>query len=120
MVNEIRKLKNSGLSYKEISSKLNLSIGTVKSIISRNKGKAPVSTCKCCGKELVNTPHKKAKLFCSEACKNKWWNKNRQSRNSKGKVVVTCVCCGKAFYDYAWRCRKYCSGECYKKVRYGR
>lgn len=120
MMNEILRLKNTGLSYKEISNKLNLSIGTVKSIISRNKGKEPVNTCKYCGNEIANTPHKKAKMFCSKTCKNKWWNKNRQSRNSKTKVEVTCVCCGKKFYDYAWRGRRYCCSECYKKVRYGR
>ena len=39
MVNEIFKLKNSCLAYNEISYKLNLSNGTVKSIILRNKGK---------------------------------------------------------------------------------
>ena len=120
MVNEILRLKNSGLSYADISKKLNVPIGTIKSVISRNKGKSIKNTCKWCGKDLVDTPHRKTKTFCSEECKSKWWNKNRQNYKSKSKVEITCACCGKTFYDYSWRKRVYCSDLCYKKVRYGK
>lgn len=120
MVNEILRLKNRGLSYTGISKMLNVPIGTVKSVISRNKGKTIINTCKWCDKELVDTPHHKARTFCSDKCKSKWWNKNRQNYKSKSKVEFTCACCGKKFYDYSWRKRVYCSDLCYKKVRYGK
>ncbi len=122
MLNEILRLKNNGLSYADISKQLGVPIGTIKSIVSRNKGKvtSTANTCKYCGKELVNTPHHKARVFCSDECKKKWWNKNRISKSSKTRVVHTCLCCGTVFYDYSWKNRKYCSAECYKKVRYGK
>lgn len=119
MVNEILKLKKSGLSYADISKRLNVPIGTVKSIVSRNKGRTIVNICKCCGKELIDAPHHKTKKFCSNECKSKWWNKNRQNHKSKSKKECICNCCGTTFYDYEWRNRVYCSVECYKKVRYG-
>lgn len=114
----IIKLRNQGLSYGEISKRTNVSLGTVKSVVSRNKD--DLSICLYCGKPLIQEEHKKKRKFCSCECKSKWWNENRVTKSSKSKIEITCPCCNKMFYDYPNRHRVYCSNACYKVVRYGK
>lgn len=35
-----------------------------------------VHHCLCCGKEVVQPGGRKEKKFCSDKCRNKWWNSN--------------------------------------------
>lgn len=116
--NKIINLRNQGYSYNEISKTMNISLGTVKSIISRNKDE--LSLCLYCGKPLLQEEHKKKRKFCSVECKTKWWNENRLLKSSKSKHEIICPCCNKTFFDYPNRHRVYCSNGCYKKVRYGK
>lgn len=69
---QVEKLKNEGYSFKEISEKLNVSVGTVKSYFAR-KDQHP--KCNCCGVELTGAV-KRERRFCSDKCRMKWWRDN--------------------------------------------
>lgn len=96
IINEIIKFKNKGLKNDEIAEKLNIPVGTVKSKLFRYKNKPmaeevkveePVvvsgNHCKTCGKEIKIVVGKKAKLFCSDYCRVKYW---RMHKNDKRRV----------------------------------
>lgn len=87
IVNEIIKLKNEGLKISEISKRLNIPSGTIKSKLHRFRIKPTtedkqVDTCsydKCkeCGSEIKVIKGKKAREFCSDYCRVKYWRKHR-------------------------------------------
>ena len=111
-----------GLGYSEIARKLDMSVNTVKSYCQRNGLKRADVTealandaCKRCGCELVHTPGRKKKQFCSDACRLCWWHAHREmGQNAR---TVLCASCGKAFVTD--RMQKYCSRACYIRTRFG-
>ena len=69
--NKIRKLREKGFGYKLIAKELGISANSVKSFCRRNElfepnGQTTSAHCEQCGKELVHTPKKKKKRFCSD------------------------------------------------------
>lgn len=119
---DITRLRISGCSYSQIATKLNISENTVKSFCRRNRLKAAdiktvpdvkKSACECCGAELSLTDGKKRKRFCSDRCRNKWWNANLDKVNRRAYYDFTCGYCKKSFSAYGNRKRKYCCHECY-------
>ena len=85
---EIIKLRRLNYGYKTIANKLGLPADTVKSHCKRHnimKGLPPSdSTCQghfClqCGKPILQDPKRKEKKYCSDACRNKWWNSHTDS-----------------------------------------
>ena len=56
----------------------------------------------------------KPKIFCSDACRKKWWNGHR-----KGNHSLVCANCGKIFISYNIG-RKYCCHDCYVNSRFGK
>ena len=82
----IRQMKAGGFGYIKIARELGLPENTVKSFCRReglnrkapDKGapvtEAGIGTCPCCGAEVVQNPGRKAKRFCSDKCRNKWWS----------------------------------------------
>lgn len=127
--NEIRELRETGYSYKQIAELLAISENTVKSFCRRNNlgginGKKNCkrqeqSKCIFCGKNLIRTPGKKAKKFCSDICRYQWWNSHLDQVNRKANYECICMKCGKTFISYGNKNRKYCSHECYTKKRFG-
>lgn len=115
---QIIDLKSRGYRAKRISKELNVSLNTVKSTLRRsNTEKTCLILCKNCGKGIENTSNHK-KVFCCDKCRNEWWNKRRKSiEKASGKKTV-CACCGKEFASYSHKGQKYCSHECYIRVRY--
>lgn len=108
-------LRNKGYGYKAISSQLNIPLSTVKSILKRETA----DKCKNCGKPLKQIEGKKAKKFCCDKCRMKWWYDNQHLLNKKASYEVECACCKKKFIFYGYGGRKYCSNACYLRDRYG-
>ena len=114
-----------GYGYKKISQLIGVSENTVKSFCRRNDtGTAAHSTCgekTClfCGKLVPQLPGRKEKKFCSDICRNRWWNSNLDLVNRKAMYEFICPTCGKPFSAYGNRNRKYCSHACYIEDRFG-
>ena len=125
----IREYRANGMGYSKIAQALGISENTVKSFCRRNglggaitlmprievKGK---NVCECCGKEVVQNPGRKQKRFCSDRCRNKWWNEHLDQVNRKANYDYVCPHCKKPFTAYGNANRKYCCHECYVADRY--
>ena len=89
---QIIALRAAGQSYARIADALNLSVHSVKSFCRRNalssgasssikhiKTEAPLgaTACEQCGCPVQQTPGRKRKRFCSDACRTAWWNAHR-------------------------------------------
>ena len=111
--------RKAGLGYKKIASILNISKNSVASFCKRNDVEfdcpSEVSYCKECGLPFNIDKKHPNKRFCSLSCKNRWWNKNRNTNNFN---AFTCPVCGASFYAPINAKRKYCSHSCYIKSRY--
>ncbi len=119
-------LRKQFFGYKAIAEKLNLSVNTVKSFCRRNAltVSTPVTTasstntCKCCGTSISQTPKRKLKLFCSNKCRNTWWNSHLELVERKANYDYVCSFCHKSFTAYGNSHRKYCSHSCYVADRF--
>ena len=124
---EIIKLRRLNYGYKTIANKLGLPADTVKSHCKRHnimKG-IPSSDSACqghfclqCGKPILQDPKRKEKKYCSDACRNKWWNSHTDLIKQKSGRTVVCAKCGKEFYVNMQSNRKYCSHACYIDDRF--
>ncbi len=127
----IRQMKAGGFGYIKIARELGLPENTVKSFCRREglNGKVPdkgapvpeagIGTCPCCGAKVEQNPGRKAKKFCSDKCRNKWWNSRLDQVERKAHYEFVCAYCKKPFTAYGNAGRKYCSHECYIKDRFG-
>lgn len=119
----IREMRLAGASYTQISEILTLPLGSIKSFCFRNQLKIAEGTdkrtrfCKQCGEPINNPDKRKPKKFCSDRCRLKWWNSNRDKVNKKNAVKKVCQACGKVFLSYDNK-RKYCSHSCYIDDRF--
>lgn len=121
---EIIRLRKNGLSYKDISIFLNMSINTIKSVCRRLKvEKQSIDTnrsiCLLCKASLAHINGKKEKKYCSDNCRMKWWNAHLDKVNKKSYSEHICLNCQKPFQSYANTKRKYCSHACYIVARFG-
>ena len=126
---QVLAFRNEGRSYGDIALLTGLSLNTVKSICRRSKQsekpkekhakKQPQRKCQYCGKPITSIPGKKAKKFCSDACRLKWWSMHPEALNRKANYDFTCAYCGEKFTAYGNANRKYCSSECYYTDRFG-
>lgn len=121
-IRRVGQLQREGYGYKKIASLTGLPVNTIKSHCRRH----PVSNesiavenglCKMCGNTLTQTPHKKKRLFCSDACRMAWWNSHREQVNRRAVCSLTCAYCGRAFECYGDTKRKFCSRQCYSQFR---
>ncbi|HHT82603.1 MAG TPA: hypothetical protein GX003_04130 [Acholeplasmataceae bacterium] len=81
-VDKILELRNEGFGYKRIANELKTSIGMVRYTIAKAEKNTLSGFCKNCGIKTLSVKGKKAKKFCSDRCRYKWWNNHR-----KGKEV---------------------------------
>ncbi|MGT2681456.1 sigma-70 family RNA polymerase sigma factor [Streptococcus porci] len=121
---EIIRLRKNGLSYKDISICLNMSVNTIKSVCRRLKvEKQSIDTnrsvCLLCKVSLTHTQGKKKKKYCSDTCRMKWWNTHLDKVNKQSYSEHICFNCQKTFQSYANNKRKYCSHHCYIASRFG-
>ena len=127
----IAELRKEGLGYKRIAKVLDINAGTVKTYCHRHgmatdqsKHMKPMpdtseKKCRFCGTILLQLPGRKPKKFCSDECRNHFWNRNAARANRKSMIEYTCPVCGKAFNAYGKHNRKYCSHKCYIADRFG-
>ena len=114
---QIKRLRQDGCGYKKIAQALGLSVDAVKYFCRKHKT-VDVPVCLSCGKSLVQVPKRKPRKFCSNECRENWWNKNRNKGNKPTGEIVRCVHCGKEFSAYKRENRKYCSHACYVAERF--
>lgn len=114
---EVIKLRDEGLSFREISKELEISRSTIFSIYKKAKEQQKQS-CKNCGILLKQSKGHRQKVFCSDKCRKEFWRKNRIDYTINS--YATCLTCGKEFLYHESRVRKYCSLNCaYKGKRKG-
>jgi endogenous inhibitor of DNA gyrase (YacG/DUF329 family) len=127
---QIKELRLAGYGYKKIAQALCLSLDTIKSYCRKNNlagvmaGNPSSSAdgktyCKQCGKELLQKTNQKTLLFCSNECRQTWWNAHPEMINKKAIYSYDCAHCDKAFTAYGNSHRKYCSHSCYIADRFG-
>lgn len=105
----------------DIAIALGLSVNTVRSYIRRHPPKDAVQVgCRQCGKPVLQVKGRKAKYFCSDRCRNAWWNAHPEKVQRKAYYRLTCQFCGKEFVSYGNKNRKYCSRLCYADARRSR
>ena len=115
-IERLNDLRIQGYGSTQIARDLGLSIGTVSSYIYRHPVPPGMAVCKECGALVKHTPGKRKRVFCSTACKMRWWNKHR-TEGGKKLITVKCKYCGKEIVAYESDKRKYCSRDCYHKAR---
>lgn len=126
----IKIYREKGMSYKEIADALLVSINTIKTFCKRNGlggvratgisgAEVMVTACKCCGKPVTQNQGRKQKQFCSDKCRNQWWNTHMEDVDRKANYECVCEYCGKTFLSYGNKSRKYCSHNCYINGRFG-
>lgn len=123
MIEEYRK---NGIGYKQIVKDIGISVNSVKTYCRRNnlcsedlQKSVSDSVCEQCGKIVVQRKGKKHKRFCSDRCRNKWWNAHLDQVKRKANYEYVCPVCEKVFKVYGNSKRKYCSHNCYIKGRFG-
>lgn len=105
----------------DIAIALGLSVNTVRSYIRRHPPKDTVEVgCRQCGKPVMQHKGRKAKYFCSDRCRNAWWNAHPEKVQRKAYYRLACRFCGKEFVSYGNKNRKYCSRLCYADARRSR
>lgn len=119
------KLRTAGRSYTDIALTLGIPKNTVKSFCSRNRiiyGGQKIDDpyhCRQCGRRLIQEPKHKTKRFCSDGCRQNWWNSHRELVVKRTAHKTICAHCGIEFISYQQENRKYCSHTCYIKARFG-
>lgn len=73
--------------------------------------------CRNCLKQLEQTPHRRKRYFCSDACRMAWWNAHPEKVNRKAYYKLVCKNCGEEFESYGNNRRTFCSRLCYTQYR---
>lgn len=122
----IEAYRRKGVGYKQIAKELDLSVNSVKSYCRRNglsnealEQSLPESACEQCGKSISQMKGRKHKRFCSDKCRNQWWNAHLDQVKRKAVYEYVCPVCSKPFSVYGNAKRKYCSHACYVIGRFG-
>ena len=102
----------------DIAIAIGVSVNTVRSYIRRHPPEDVVqSVCRNCGKPVIQPVGKKVKLFCTDRCRNAWWNSHPENIRRKAYYSFVCEYCGKEFESYGNKNRKYCCQKCYAGSR---
>ena len=99
---QVRYLRCEGLGYGAIATRLGIS----------------VVVCRNCGRPLPQSPKRKQRKFCSEACRRAWWKLHPELIHKAAFYPAICAHCGQEFQSYGNRKRKYCSHACYIAARF--
>ncbi len=104
-----------GFGYRKIANLTNFPADSVKYYCRKNTEADLTNTCLNCGTAIQQTMHHKQKVFCSDSCRMKWWN--RHPEMVKRKVEKhSCLYCGKDYFSHR-ATQKYCSRKCFYDSR---
>lgn len=123
---QIFTLRTQGYGYASIAKAIGVKKDTVKSFCRRNgvagiraaKQAGRQNCCPQCGKKLVQPEKQKPRRFCSDLCRQTWWNAHPEMVKQKAVYSYVCPTCGKPFTAYGNSHRKYCSHQCYVQARF--
>ena len=120
--NRVVELQHQGYGYKKISTLTGLPLNTVKSFCTRHPVRyediaEQQGLCRNCLKQLEQTPHRRKRYFCSDACRMAWWNAHPEKVNRKAYYKLVCKNCGEEFESYGNNRRTFCSRLCYIQYR---
>ena len=128
-IEQVHILRKQGIGYGKVAQMLGVSENTVKSYCRRNAltGSRSMAAgilleehfCPNCGMQVLQTAGRKEKRFCSDRCRNAWWNAHLGDVQRKAIYEFECAYCHQPFTAYGNANRKYCSHECYVKARFG-
>lgn len=76
------------------------------------------AVCEYCGNGIKQIPKRKKKRFCSNECRNKWWNSHLDLVKRRAVYKYECQTCGKEFEIYGNSHRKFCCHDCYVAYRF--
>lgn len=121
---KISQMRHNGFGYTKIAQALSLSVNTVKSYCKRNDlGIKPTpqqeNICLNCNAPLLQEKGKKTKKFCSNSCRQSWWNSHIEIVKRKAVYKIICKNCGVEFESYGNKNRLYCNHGCYISYRFG-
>jgi hypothetical protein len=117
---KIRYWRGEGLNYAAVADKVGMGEAAVKSYCKReglDGDPAPDIVCRQCGEPLAGAGRRK---FCSDACRNQWWNAHAYLREPRPQNRRACAHCGAAFFSEPGKARKYCGHPCYIAARFGK
>lgn len=121
----VTELKRLGLGYKRISVMTGIPANTIKSFFRRHEA-APqcaqitaAALCRFCGSPIEMKFKQKTRKFCSDQCRQKWWNSHREEVCHRKVYSFQCPQCGKSFQAFNNPNRKYCSKSCAARARTG-
>ena len=111
----ILEYRKEGLPFREIAEKTHASEDYCRTVCSRanlhieQKPTVPIDgVCKQCGKQLINTPGAKAKIYCSDKCRYEYYNKQK----ARKAYDLICKYCGKKFVAFGNPKKRFCSRDC--------
>lgn len=126
---QIEIFRAQGIGYTEIAKMLGISVNSIKTYCRRHdlggkrgyEAAGPINVCACenCGKPVIQNAGRKKKRFCTDACRNAYWNSHLNLVKRKANYEITCKRCGKVFISYGNKNRKYCCHACYLEDRFG-
>ena len=109
-------LRRDGVEFARIAKEVDVPPDTVRTFLSRFNAKYE-NRCRQCEKEIPQQEHRKKRLFCSDECRNLWWNTHKGVIRRKANYHFVCPVCGREFTAYGNANRKYCSRRCYADAR---
>lgn len=132
---KICELRMTGLGYRAIANEVELSRDVVRNFCKNNgmngylanadenirKSVIDNALCLNCRMPIKQPKRGKARKFCSEECRRKWWKENADKgiRNETAIYKAVCAYCSTEFESYGNNNRKYCCHDCYIKDRFG-
>lgn len=76
-------MRSRGKTATDIALALQVSVNTVRSYIRRHPPEDAVRIgCRRCGKPILQVKGRKAKYFCSDRCRNAWWNATKRLKTA--------------------------------------
>ncbi len=99
-----------GYGYKKIAQLVNIPSDNIKYYCRKNPAEGLSDICLGCGSPIHQTPHHKQKVFCSDVCRMKWWNRHPEIVARKFQEHI-CPHCGKTYLT-SRSGQRFCSRQC--------